>query len=462
MYSQSVSISDSEDLNFRNDDFSVIGLYQNDIVCFLQKEKEVKLLFYSSSMQKKKEIKLSFLPNRFSNLHFYTNNKELIVLYEVSESKSLKLYASKLQNSSDLTWQEPIVLSKKPLGNYKDNFSYSISASNNNEVFLAHTIYFDEGSVQLQAVTFDINLKITQSINQSFKDGEMNYPIASAISNKGNCFILTGEKISNKEIYEQLKLLELRPFANEFTSFSINTEKNTFSDLQLNVDNKNQILYISSFFHQSKYASPKGFFLTTFDIDNRAFSTSRFTRIAIQNSISNSDLKELSIRKMLIKENGNVTIITEKYYQTSRIINSINPMMGTSFMMANDNSRRVTEYNYEEINLFNFKNDGSLVWSQNVLKDQFTSDDGGIYSSFFCFEYPLGQVIIFNDLSSRVTRLLAAYTTKDGKVSMKQIQTNEEIDEWNIMPRSAKQISKSTMVIPCIMKNRLCFLKLNF
>jgi hypothetical protein len=127
-----------------------------------------------------------------------------------------------------------------------------------------------------------------------------------------------------------------------------------------------------------------------------------------------------------------------------------------------DNARTVTEYYYDEIYLFNFKMEGSLSWSQTILKEQLSTDDGGIFSSFATLQYPIGNAYIFNDLSSKNTRLLSCYVTAGGELNMKEIQTNEQTDAWNLMPRSGKQISKSEMLIPCVMKNYVCFLKLTF
>ncbi|HMN33219.1 MAG TPA: hypothetical protein PKA54_07585 [Chitinophagaceae bacterium] len=462
-FSQNLFISDSEDLNLRTDDFSVVGVYNNRVVCFVQKGNEVTLLFYSSFMQKENELKLSILPNRFSNLQFFTNNQnELIVLYEVNESKSNKLYASKLIDGVEPRWDQPSLISKMPIGSGKGGFSYTVNVSENKETFFAYTLFNNDGGLQLQSVVFDIHLNIKQNISQTLSPSEMNYPAKSAVTDDGTCFIIMADKLGNRDVFENIKLFESNPYSTAFLAYTITNESRAFSDLQMNIDNQNQLLHINSFFYQNRNSSLNGIFLSTFDMKNHTFPKKYFSRIAVQNSVNHSNLKDLNIRKVLIKENGAVTIIAEKYYQSTRVLNTINPMMGTSFMMANDNSRRVTEFNYNEIDLFHFKIDGSLLWSQTVLKEQFTSEDGGIFSSFYVFEHPLGQAILFNDLSNRTPRLLVAYIGTDGKLTMKQIQTNEQIDEWNLMPRSAIQISKSALIMPCIMKNHLSFLKINF
>jgi hypothetical protein len=97
-----------------------------------------------------------------------------------------------------------------------------------------------------------------------------------------------------------------------------------------------------------------------------------------------------------------------------------------------------------------------------MLKDQETTDDDGIFSSVGVLEHHLGKVIFFNDVNSKQPRLMSCYLAKNAELSMKEMQTNELIDEWTWMPRSLKQISKSEIVMPCVMKNYLCFLKISY
>jgi 5-enolpyruvylshikimate-3-phosphate synthase len=112
--------------------------------------------------------------------------------------------------------------------------------------------------------------------------------------------------------------------------------------------------------------------------------------------------------------------------------------------------------------IFSLKPDGSLAWSQTVLKDQTTTDDNGIFSSFGVLQHRLGNAYLFSDMSSKQFRLLAAYISANGQLTVKELQSNDEVDAYNLMPRSAVQISTSEIVMPCVSKNYLCFLKISY
>jgi hypothetical protein len=170
----------------------------------------------------------------------------------------------------------------------------------------------------------------------------------------------------------------------------------------------------------------------------------------------------LTLRNISIKKDGGIELIAEKYYQNVRTISAPNPVMNIGMMSMPDNSRTINEYYYDEAVFFNIKPDGTLAWSQTMLKEQQTNDDAGIYSSIGVLEHKLGKVILFNDVNSRIPRLMTCYISSNSELSMKELQTSEEMNEWNWMPRSSKQLSKSEIVVPCIMKSYLCFLKISF
>jgi len=457
---QKLYLSEKEDFNIRVDDFAVIGKYQQSMVVYRKRNPNAEILFYTDKMVKEKSLPLDFLPEQYTNIRFVCNQQKLLVFYEIKESKKQHLYASKLLENG--SWQSPVLLNTKPIGFLKDYVPYKYSVSENKQRILFYNAYYLSGNNTIQAVIVDDELNILKQINQFYSDKEYFFSDKSAISNKGLPYLLATDRPNNKGHVEELKILSLSDFSKDLLVFPSNLEKHFISDLQLAVDNKNGNIYIASFFSDGKYSNPRGIYFSIFDEEKQATTTSHFVPIALQISKSNADLKDIKMRHLFLKNDGGLELVGEKYYQNIRTISSINPIVGNSFVSVPDNARTVTEYYYDEIYIFSFKNEGSLSWSQTILKEQLSTDDGGLFSSFTPLQHPLGNAFIFNDLSSKNTRLLACYVSSKGEMNMKEIQTNEQIDEWNLLPRSAMQISKSELLIPCMMKNNVCFLKLTF
>lgn len=457
---QKLFLSEKEDFNIRVDDFAAIGRFQQSILAYRKRNTNAEIIFYSDKMVKERAMPLSFLPDNFSNIQFVCNQRSLLVFYESKEGKKQNLYASRLIAND--SWQSPVLLSSRPATFLKDQSPYKFSVSENKKRILFYSSYFLSGDNTILAVIVDDELNILKQTSQIFSDREYYISDRSAISNKGLPYLLATDKVNNRGNLEELKILTLSDYSKDLLVFPLSLDKHFLNDLQIAVDNKNANVYVAAFFSDGKYSNPRGIYFSIFDEEKQGTTTSHFIPVALQVSKSSADLKDIKMRNIFIKSDGGLELVAEKYYQNIRTINSINPVLNSTFITGPDNARTVTEYYYDEIYLFNFKNEGSLTWSQTILKEQLSTDDGGIFSSFATLQYPIGNAYIFNDLSSKNTRLLSCYVTAGGELNMKELQTNEQTDDWNLMPRSGKQISKSEMLIPCVMKNYVCFLKLTF
>jgi len=457
---QKIFLSEKEEFNIRVDDFAVVGKFQQSNLVYRKRNPNAEIIFYSDKMVKEKSLALDFLPDNFTNIQFVCNQNKLLVFYETKESKKQNLYATKL--AIDNTWQLPVLLNSKPTSFIKDYVPYKFSVSENKKRILFYNSYFLSGDNTIQVVIVDDELNILTQVSQIFSDKEYYFSDKSVISDKGLPYLLATDKPNNRGNTEELKIISLTAFSKDLFVFPVLLDKHILNDLQISIDNKNGNVYIASFFSDGKYSNPRGIYFSIFDEDKQATTTSHFIPVALQISKSNSDLKDIKMRNIFLKSDGGLELVAEKYYQNIRTISSINPIVTSSFVTGPDNSRTVTEYYYDEIYVFNLKIDGSMAWSQTILKEQFSTDDGGIFSSYAILQYPIGNTYIFNDLSSKNTRLLACYVTAKGEMNMKEVQTNEQTDDWNLMPRSARQVSKSELLMPCVMKNNVCFLKLTF
>lgn len=457
---QKIFLSEKEDFNMRADDFAVIGKFQRSNLAYRKRNSYAEIIFYSEKMVKEKVLPLDFLPDNFTNMQFVCSQQNLLVFYEAKESRKQNLYATRLNANN--TWQAPRLINSKPTGILKEYVPYKFAVSEDKQKILFYNAYFLSGDNTIQAVIVDNELNILKEINQVFSDKEYFFSDRSAISNKGLPYLLATDRPNNRGNVEELKIISLSNFSKDLVVFPASLDKHVLSDLQIAIDNRNANVYISSFFSDGKYSNPRGIYFSIFDEEKQAATATHFVPVALQISKSNTDLKDIRMRHIFLKSDGGLELVAEKYFQNMRTISSINPIVTSSFVTGPDNSRTVTEYYYDEVYVFNFKTDGSMAWSQTILKEQLSTDDGGIFSSFTTLQYPIGNAYVFNDLSSKNTRLLVCYITSKGEMNMKEIQTNEQVDEWNLMPRSAKQISKSELMLPCVMKNNVCFLKLTF
>lgn len=455
---QKTLLSDKVDINFRTDDFSVIGKYKNFNAVYIKMYDKSEIVFYNQLMEFEKRIEIPFVQKSTSNFHFVSSQNDLLLFFEQKENKKISLLVSKLQE--DFSFSTPIKLLETTTSFFKERNEYQIANSDNKQKYLIYNYTETDNQWTLQAVVINNNLTIESSISQTIPQKDFYFLNEQTIDNNGTAYIIAGNKLSNKGAIEEMNVLMAKKNETTFSVIKTTLNNHAISELQLKTDNKNQQLYVAGFYSDNKFSSPKGVFYLTID-ENQAQSIAHFTPLALQLSNGTSTLRDLKMRNSSLIKDGGIELIAEKYSQITRTISS-GPAVSIGMNTMQEMTRTVQEFNYDEVIIFNLKTDGSLNWSQTLLKDQLTQDDAGIFSSFGLLENKLGKVFIFNDMNTKNSRLMACYANSKGVLSIKEMQTIKEVDDWNLMPRSAKQISLNEIMMPCVSKNQLCFLLIGY
>lgn len=457
---QKLTLSDKEDFSLRTDDFAIIGKQGNTYAIYRRHEDVPEIYFLNQDLIKIKSVKLDFIPERYDVFFAEVVTDGILMCYQTKESKRKKVYASKMDANYKCT--EPKMVLELEDAVVNDMDAIQMVSSENKQYHMLYASGLHEGSLVLRGVILDAELKQYGATNQVLSN-EKGWSIShqAAVSNDGARMLLLTSKLSSKGASEELKLL-MAPRDNvEFGVYPVALNKHAVSELQLCVDNTNHLFYVGGFYADGKYNSPKGLFFTTFDPALKANTISHFTGVSSQLAGAN-DLRDYRVRNMSIKSDGGVEFATEKYFQNVRTITSMNPTLTMGFMTVPDQTRVVNEFYYDEIVLFNLKPDGILGWSQTLLKQQQSSDDAGIYSSFGMLKNKRGNGYLFADINTKQPRLLMGYVANNSDLMIRELQTTEDMNEWNWMPRSAEQISKSEILVPCLLKNYLCFLKISY
>ncbi len=102
------------------------------------------------------------------------------------------------------------------------------------------------------------------------------------------------------------------------------------------------------------------------------------------------ELYSFRLDELLIREDGGATMVAEQYY-----------MYVTSYTTYDANGRASTHttyhYIYNDILVINFNANGSLAWKCKVPKRQYSTNDGGYYSSYAMATVDDKLYFIFND-----------------------------------------------------------------
>lgn len=448
----------------RSDNFAVIGSCRGMNLLYKNHTGISEVLFYDKDLQKVRVSTMSFLPEDPDDIHFSHTNKDLSVFYEKKDGRFLKVYAASMLE--DFSWSEPKLLDSVSSSAYRYSADFQFLSSADQQLTAVYCMYRENGmgNLYLRARIVDQQLNLQSNIDQTISESEFNVTDEAILSNQGRLFIVATDSRLAKSATAKLTLLQAGKGDEAFSFDELPLNGHILKDIRMADDTANQNLYICAYFADSKYGQARGLYFSTYDYHKLAIGISHFTPLVLQGSTARTDLQDLKIRKLLIRKGGELEVVAERSYQQTRTINNVVPTFSSSYIVPNmgESARIVTEFYNDEIVIFDLKTDGSLAWSQTLVKEQVSSDDNAIYSSFGLLQHRLGNAYIFNDLSNRQNRLLVCYVSGNGEMNIKEMQTNEAVEDWSLMPRSAVQISKSEILMPCVMKGYLCLLKISY
>jgi hypothetical protein len=456
---QKVVLSEPEPINVNTDDFSVIGKL-NDYIAVYRKTGDLpEIILYSPYFRKYKTIGLPMVQAGFSRIYFASDGQQIHVFFQQREQRQERLYYVRVQ--SDYTLSSTRMLQRLGANDSDDRVLFDYSVSNDGRYHALFAQYRHNGQKTIRAVLLGPDTTTSTQVIYLAPDNDRELYGKALMNSEGQCFFLLGNRSTNKGFIDKLSLLRGNIGANQLQEQAISLGKHAVGELQWALDEEQAQAFVGGYFSDGKFNEAKGVFFFRFDTRRASDVVSQFTPLALLSD----EMGDMRLRQLHAKKDGGLEWVLEKYNQQIRTLNTMSPVMfGGGFMTTTiqDRSRTVNEYNYSQVQLINLKPDGALQWVQTILKDQQSSDDGGIFSSFGTVSHPLGNAYVFNELENRDNRMMVAYVNSESQLSIKEIQLDDDARRWSAMPRSAKQTGAGELVMPCVLKNYLCFLKISF
>ncbi len=168
---------------------------------------------------------------------------------------------------------------------------------------------------------------------------------------------------------------------------------------------------------------------------------------------------DFSVKHLIVKNDGGFVLVSEMQYVTTR--STYTPGFGYYSFYSPYTNSTVHEYHYEDIMSLSYNKDGEREWSSFIPKQQYSQEDGGVFSSFGLLNSGGTLAYLFNDFNIHHSRIQLATVSPDGKSEVHGF-TAEGNDYPDWVSKSAKQVSARSMIVPCFHKKQICFAKVQF
>jgi len=461
--SQEILYSPYEEFDMRSSDYAVVGNVGDLLYVYHTSSKGAYLEAYNEQMEKQATVFLDFFTGKIYDAKFIAYPNQLIVLYQSVESGKVTLYAALLDEKARLK-KKPIVIDAAKQAFFGGARTYfSMAVSEDKKKILAYEIANKGKTINLDCSWLDDQLTITSKSHASFTadndlaNGEM------LLNNDGTLYLPVYTPMGSRSYADQVWLLTMPETERKFTPKELPLNNMYATGTYMKLDNIKDRIYIAGFYAEKKNGGYTGLLYTYYNLKTGEYEPTKLLGFdeALRNNTGERNKKlafnDFMVRNLIVKNDGGFVLIAEDFFLTSR--NSYSPGFGYYSMYYPSMSSSVREYHYNDILALSYDAEGQREWKAFVRKEQYSQEDGGVFSSYAMMNTGGSLGFLFNDFNTARSHIQLAVIDAEGRVTMKLLQPGQETD-W--LPRYAKQVASREIVVPCFYKREICFAKIVF
>lgn len=463
---QRVVYSKYESYDINNGISSVVGKVNGTLFTFRSYGKEYFLDAYNNEMEKTATIVLDFFPEKIYNVRFVPFEKQMLVLYQQQQGTRITQYAAML-NERGILQKTPLKVDEKRSGFFGtgDKEFFSSAVSENREHIMIYSANTKNKSIEFAGYWLDPQLmKVTKKVKLKYKGSALLENNEGLVSNNGRFYLPVFTVIGSRNFSDDYTILTLKKEENQFRRTALSLKDNYLEYPFQKIDNINGKIHFASFYSTRKNGNNEGVASATFDMDSLTFSPTNFIAFDGEMRGESSErkrekaLNEFKINQLVIKNDGGFIVAAEERYVTTQ--SNFMPGMGFySFYYAPMVAQTIREYHYNDILVLSYNAEGQKEWHDFLRKEQYSQEDGGMFSSYSLLNTGGGLGFLFNDFNSSRSRIQLTSVASDGKVNVGFMDAgNADDPDW--MPRMGKQVDNREIVVPCLRKKQICFAKI--
>ncbi|HXS38408.1 MAG TPA: hypothetical protein VN721_17025, partial [Flavipsychrobacter sp.] len=419
---QQVTYSPYEKFDFRTGDYSVIGKVGGNLFTYRGSADGYFLDAYNDSMQELATVVLDFFPSKIYQTQFVAYPDHIIVLFQSLDGTKITQYAALLDNSGRLK-KGPIQLDNTRTSIFGTNRVYfSTAVSEDKKHILVYSAEDKGSTLNFTAKWLDDQLNIVNRSHATFSaDNNVSHGEV-IVSNNGDIYLPVYTPVGTKNYADELMLLTMHPGETKFATKELPLNSKFAANSYMKMDNINNRIYIGGFFSSKKNGNFEGVLYSYFDIKTDSFQNKKMIMFdpellkATGERNKKKAIDNFDMRQLIVKNDGGFVLISEEYVMSMR--SNYAPGFGYYSWYYGPMSTTIREYHYGDIMALSYNGDGTKQWSAFVYKDQYSQEDGGLFSSYVLLNTGGTLGFLFNDFNTSNSHIQLATLGVDDKVNM--------------------------------------------
>ncbi|HMV22690.1 MAG TPA: hypothetical protein PKZ72_08190 [Saprospiraceae bacterium] len=439
-----------------NDDIELVG-QQNGFVFFTQEsDHDFRILRLNAELYNNRTLILPLNERKTKVRYTAIVDKMLTVVYSYRVKSELCIKI--VRYDTDLNLRDSLTMACFGDAGYSPDIKAIPSKDKKTLV-----LYYIQAANYIQCYSFNLH---TQKLNWAYRwdhtleKTEYRYFEKILVDNGGNAVLIFNEPGTGKHDhniscgYLTATGVVTRQFKNQ--------PYNLYEADWL-IDDKNQRLILAGMYSKDKSYRAEGvlYWRVRLPLDNdtpllstNPFNTARITGFESERNNFENGIDGISVVEILLKHDGGVVLILEKRQQNERNTRG-------RLIESGNTIRNSTDYYYDDVYICSVNANGTTDWLAPLAKKQFSQDDGADFSSFLFMKGKDYLRLVFNDEILNDNTISEYLIRPDGTFARKNIP-NKDLRKLKIMFRKGKQVSVGSGIVPCYVKNKLRYLKIEY
>ena len=484
---QKVTYSEPDKNELKQTDFEIIGKYNGNFLIYKNNRNNAYVSVYDADMKLKENMPLSDVTERIINSDVIAYPDFSYLFYQYQKKGTVYCMLVKIgPDGKSLT--KPIELDTTHIGIGRDDRVYSILPSEDKQKIIVFKVNSrDEKCYMFKTLLFSQDISLIHSGRLELRMNDRNDFLSDFnLDNDGNLVFGRGIRPGSSENINRFFLIVKPASADSFAIKELKLENISLDEVKLRMDNFNNRYLFTGFYYKGKRTgSIEGITNAIFDKTTNDWVIKNVIPLGQElredargdNNIKNA-FDDYYIKQIIIKKDGGFVVAAESNYQTSRgNANGFNRWgsMYTPYISSFDYYRYggfypygynrfgnsgLTRFHADNVVVSAFDKEGKLTLTNTIRKSQFDDDDDAAVS-YQLVNSGNSLRFIYNDYEKR--DVVLTYQSIDAEGNISRPPTLKNLDKgFNFLPRYGKQVSSSTILIPCLYRNYLCFAKLEF
>ncbi len=478
------TLPESEDI--RTLDFEIIGKVSNNFLVYKNIRNRFAVSVYDNSMKLKERVDLDFMPDKTLNVDFVAYPDFAYLIYQFQKRGILYCMAAKIDGQGNLL-KKPFELDTTFISFFADNKIYSTINSENKSRIMIYKIQKKNDKFNFTTLLFDDSLQLIHKarIATNF-DSRDDVFSDFFVDNDGNFVFTKSTKSGSRDYLQDAALITKTPLSESFQQTILRLDGHFLDEIKLKVDNVNNHYLINSLYYSKKRGNVEGLYTAVWNKATNGFDSANFTELgdSVRSSAKTDGslrfaLNNFFIKDVILKNDGGFLLAAEDHSTQSRgnPWNRYDYLYGYPYSFnsyylyspsyywysgrpRNYFNNSQVRYYFDNIVILNLDRTGNLIWSNVIHKSQFddNSDNYLSYSTMLTG----GQLhFLFNELERRNQLINDQSISGDGKVT--RYPPLRSLDRgYEFMPRYAKQVSSTQIIVPCTYRNYISFAKIEY